>query len=165
MTIQTSPQPHDPTSAAQHLPVFVYGTLRTGQGNYAWALAGRTTHEQTATLPNAIMFDNGGFPFVVDYDPDNANFTDGEFTVSGDLMWIDPAYYDEVMVNLDRLEGYTPGSRWNMYDRKVVTVTTADGQQITANTYVAAQGSMDRVSRLPVIPDGNWLTRSNTRRR
>lgn len=47
------------------LPVFAYGTLRPGEGNYAWALAGKTTAEVPATVVGMVLLDGPGFPFTV----------------------------------------------------------------------------------------------------
>lgn len=136
------------------LPVFVYGTLRTGQGNYNWALAGRTLHETPATLSGARMYDNNrGFPFVTTLDADPTD------TVTGDLMVLDPDGYRDVMRDLDGLEGYFgPGSAMNMYDRVTVTVTTADGTRVQAHTYLVAPGLYQRrVRHLPRVEYGDWL--------
>jgi gamma-glutamylcyclotransferase (GGCT)/AIG2-like uncharacterized protein YtfP len=142
-------------------PVFVYGTLRAGEGNYSWALAGRTTREIAATLPNAVMHDNnGGFPFVTmaDATPENV--------VVGDLMWINPDEYAAVVRDLDGLEGYHgPDHKYNMYDRVLVTVTTETGEQVEAYTYLVAEALFEsRVYSLPVVESGDWVAYSRARR-
>lgn len=147
-------KPQKDTPMTQQIPVFVYGTLRTNQGNWSWALAGKTVQEMPARLDHAIMHDNnGGFPFVVRTDIPGRS-------VVGDLMFIDPAQYDDVVRDLDRLEGYQgPNSPTNMYDRHTVKVTTEDGTIYEANTYLCSprlyQG---RVRHLPVVESGDWVT-------
>lgn len=151
--ISTTPTPESTTMTTQ-TPIFVYGTLRTGQGNYAWALANRTTNEQRATLSGAIMHDNnGGFPFVTTIDASPAH------VVVGDLMDIAPDQYEDVVNALDGLEGYHgPNYPGNMYDRVLVTVTTETGEQVEAYTYLVASDLYERrVSRLPIIASGDWM--------
>lgn len=144
---------------SNQMPVFVYGTLRNPngvnpQGNYRWALAGRTVSEQPATLDRAVMYDNnGGFPFV-----SRTDATDHD-QVQGEVMYLDPTQYDAVVRDLDGLEGYRgPNARGNMYERVLVTVTTADGQQIEAYTYLTAPDLFEhRVKHLPVVTNGDWV--------
>lgn len=137
------------------LPVFVYGTLRSGEGNWRWALAGRTVSETPAVLDGAAMYDQGGFPFV-------ARSETGR--VIGDLMVIEDTCYDEVLSALDSLEGYRGPGQSNMYDRETVTVTTADGIQVQAYTYVVSPRLFeDRVCRLPRIENGDWIAHDSNR--
>ena len=143
----------------QTLPVFVYGTLRSGEGNWSWALCGRTASEQVATLTGVQMFDQGGFPYVMRSDnPDE--------TVVGDLMQIEPALFGQVMADLDRLEGFTPGSRFNLYNREVVTVTTEDGKTHDAYVYIVATEREERVRQsCPRIESGDWIAFDGARPR
>ena len=122
------------------LPVFVYGTLRPGRGNYGWALSGRTVNEEPATLAGAVMHHGPGFPYVVT----------GDGVVVGDLIEVDPAAYDDVMASLDALEGYRPARRSNLYDRVVTSVRTATGPR-KAWVYLAA-----RVPAGPLVASGEW---------
>lgn len=132
------------------LPVFVYGTLRHGHGNWDWALNGRTTGDGTptpATLQGAVMHSRGGFPYVT---PD----TDLSNVVHGDLFTITPEHFDAVMSDLDGLEGYREGNHdWSHYLRVIVTVTTADGP-VQAWTYIVQDVAM--ATSLPRIVSGDW---------
>lgn len=108
----------------QQLPVFVYGTLRKGYGNYEWALKDRTTKEVYGVLSGYRMYAVSTFPGIVE---------GGEGAVIGELMYFtDP----DIMMHLDRLEGYdaTHESR-SMYLRRKVSVHTADGP-VEAWTYI-----------------------------
>ena len=135
----------------EYLPVFVYGTLRTGEGNWQWALQGKTVSDAQATLAGVQMYDQGGFPFVM-------RGEDASETVVGDLMEIEPDLYDKVMGSLDSLEGYTPGSRFNLYDRDIVTVTTADGIEHRAYVYLVAKQREGSVrAGCPRIESGDWI--------
>src|SRR5262249_3285693 len=78
----------DSTAPLEELPVFVYGTLRTGQDNYVRFLAGKTTRELPATLPDHSMYVAYGYPFVTDV-------FDGR-AVIGDLMYLESTGYKSV---------------------------------------------------------------------
>lgn len=132
------------------LPVFVYGTLLPGEANYDWALAGRTSAEQPATLPHAVMYSNGGYPYV-DTRPDHPG------AVHGCLMHVPAEHHADVLATLDRLEGYRPGRADNHYERTVVTVHLPDGSTAQAYTYLLSDRTRPLViGRLPVVPDGDW---------
>lgn len=134
--------------STDRLPVFVYGTLRNSLGNYERILRGNTLHEEPATLSGATMLHAGGFPFVL---------AEGEGAVIGEVMYLAPDNADYTMARLDRLEGcYGEGNPRNMYDRKVVTVITADGTEVTAYTYIMAEGMRRHMGTMPVIASGDW---------
>lgn len=139
------------------LPCFVYGTLRSGQGNYQWCLRGRTVSEQPATLTGGVMYDSGGFPYVV-------QTNEATDVIVGDLMFLDPDLYADTANSLDGLEGfYAEGSRRNHYDRRIVTVTTEDGKQHRAYTYLVPEHHIAQVTRLPLIESGNWVEHDDNR--
>jgi gamma-glutamylcyclotransferase (GGCT)/AIG2-like uncharacterized protein YtfP len=100
----------------QYLPLFVYGTLRRGFGNYNNYLRGKVADIVPGTIKGE-MFDVGAFPAVVC----------GEYTVVGELMYIDLADYVDTMKNCDILEGYNPDADFNMYERQIIEVNTEDG--------------------------------------
>lgn len=147
------------TTTERHLPAFVYGTLRRNQGNWSWCLQGRTIAEVPATLNTARMWSNGGFPFVSMTDATDAH------VVVGELMYIPENLFADVLNDLDSLEGfYGEGNPRNMYDRKIVTVTTADGEQVEAYTYLVSPDLYvrrvlgdDLVEGLPLVESGDWL--------
>lgn len=151
------------TTTERHLPAFVYGTLRSGEGNWSWCLQGRTIAEMPATLTGARMWSNGGFPFVY---MDESVKTD---VVVGELMYIPEHLFAEVLRDLDGLEGYRgPGNEFNLYDRKVVTVTTEDGEQVEAYTYLVSERIYEdrlRDSDPSIrIASGDWLAYVNASR-
>ncbi|MEU2354518.1 gamma-glutamylcyclotransferase family protein [Streptomyces misionensis] len=112
-------------------PVFVYGTLRAGQGNYCGILEGNTIQERPAILKDYTLF-GSGVPFAVQ--------RDGRKVV-GEVMDVHPEQWPGVLRRLDRLEGYRGEGRNNMYDRKVRTVTLGDGSEIEAYVYLAGESS------------------------
>lgn len=133
------------------LPVFVYGTLRNGLGNYNNILAGNTSREADATLAGARMLDAGGCPFVE---------LTSEGTVIGEVMYLSATTEAETMVRLDRLEGFKgAGDRSNMYERVQVQVLLADASTVLAWVYVTAPGSESFTRSMPVIASGDWRNR------
>jgi gamma-glutamylcyclotransferase (GGCT)/AIG2-like uncharacterized protein YtfP len=130
-------------------PVLTYGTLRPGHHNYM-LLDGYTTYEADVQVQGFDMYVFPGFPYVLD----------GKGTIKGTLSFIDPEFYNEVMADLDYLEGFSAeGNPWNHYDRTLVDVEFA-GTTIKAWMYVARQATtVDRVlSNLMPWADGDWNT-------
>lgn len=125
----------------EYLPVFVYGTLRNGHGNYSNILEGNTVREEKASM-NGKLFMVGGFPGMIQ---------DNESRVVGELMYIDPKKYEEVMKRLDWLEGYRKNDKSSMYIRKQVMVWNGS-VGITAWTYYWNRSTL----RLPLIENGDF---------
>lgn len=137
------------------LPVFVYGTLRSGLGNYQSILAGHTDAEVPASLSGVTMYDAGGCPFVSDR---------GTGTVVGEIMYLTPADVEETMVRLDRLEGFRDfNNPRNMYERTQVVVTVTDGPdagtQVTVWTYLTAASTRDWTTSMRIVESGDWTNR------
>ena len=137
-----------PTS--ERLPFFVYGTLRAGEGNHSWALAGKTASEVPATLAGGEMYTNGGYPYVIRTD-------NPAEVVVGEIMTPTDAMYEQVLTALDRLETYVPGREDNHYDRVVVEVTTTDGETVRAFTYVASPSMYDHARSFPRVLSGDFV--------
>lgn len=131
----------------RELPVFVYGTLLPGFGNYQWNLAGNTLMEEKATMPGKMYDYMGSYPVVDINEPG---------TVKGAIIHIKPAVFQEVLANLDSLEGYVPGQKDNMYERVVVNATAVGGSVVECYTYT--MGEMFRYDNrpMPIIENGDW---------
>lgn len=135
-------------------PVFVYGTLRPGFHNYEAFLAGRTVHiDYNVKVPGFIMLagPSSPFPFVVPGNPENV--------VTGDLVYVAPGMYDNVLMELDYLEGYIPGDEDNLYDRKLIQFD-ADGVARVAYIYLAAASQAEYLlNTRPLLVSGDWNNR------
>lgn len=109
-------------------PAFVYGTLREGFRNYARLLEGNTTNIEQATLEGFEMYSvHDSFPAILP----------AEGTIVGELITIKEEIYDQVLRNLDRLEGYNPQSKDNsMYLREKREVITSNGEKVEAYVYI-----------------------------
>ncbi|MFI9030481.1 gamma-glutamylcyclotransferase family protein [Streptomyces sp. NPDC053560] len=141
---------NDRPAEHERLPFFVYGTLRPGEANHAWALRGRTAAEQPAMIHGALLYDGPGYPYAV-RGPADA-------TVHGHVVTPHEAAYEEVLAVLDRLEGYTPGAPDNDYDRAACDADLPDGSTVAAWVYLAAEPLAGRLRAAGTpIPGGDWL--------
>lgn len=87
--------------------IAVYGTLRTGYGNWKRCLEGRSVYLGTfQTAPNYTMYTNGGFPIVVDK---------GNTSITYELMEIEDKNTLERVHSLEGCSGI-PGHEQNWYD-------------------------------------------------
>jgi gamma-glutamylcyclotransferase (GGCT)/AIG2-like uncharacterized protein YtfP len=125
------------------LPLFVYGTLMTGFGNYFGLLRGRHDDVKPATIKGK-MYSAGMFPMVID----------GDDTIVGQLIYIPEKYFTSVIRDCDRLEGFYPSGDYNLYDRKIVTATLEDGSTVDAWSYISKERSSMSL-RKPVV-SGDW---------
>jgi gamma-glutamylaminecyclotransferase len=110
--------------------VFVYGSLRRGQGNHAVIQAGTFVGE-ARTLPRFTLYNLGPFPALV---------SDGNTAVVGELYEVD----EQTLGRLDRLEGCP-----RLYQRHAITLE--DGT--LAHAYVQR---LDQVRGRSKIASGNW---------
>jgi len=131
----------------EKLPVFVYGTLRPGEKNYPYYLAGRTRKELAATAEGRLYFvADGGYPYV---EP-------GPGMVTGDLIHLDPQHYDQTLRAIDALEEYDPADELHsVYLRRRTTVILADGGCTAAWIYYWNHPSIIGIR----IPSGNFRDR------
>ena len=145
-------------SNTDQLPFFVYGTLRPGQGNYRRFLGGRTAQEVPAALDGHALFDLG-IPYVVE--------STADVTVVGDLVFVAPQHYEDVLVDLDRLEGYSPRRTGGHYQRQALPVRYqgAGGSEIAvvAWVYLAGQAVRARLLEAYPVPGGDWVAASASR--
>lgn len=150
----------DHMSQQEELPVFVYGTLRTGQENYVRFLEGKTAREIPATLPEHRMYVADDYPFVTDAMDESA--------VVGDLIFVEPAQYAAVLADLDRLEGYQLDELGSPYLRvkRSAQYTDAEGatQRIETWVYHGGLRCLSTMSEDSWVGSGDWLTYVRTRR-
>jgi gamma-glutamylcyclotransferase (GGCT)/AIG2-like uncharacterized protein YtfP len=128
-------------------PVLTYGTLRPGNHNYV-LLDGYTTYEVDVDVEGFNMYVFSGYPYVID----------GEDTIKATLNFVHADVYDDVMYDLDMLEGFLgEGNPFNHYDRILVDVDFAD-TTIKAWMYVARDAvTVARVKdQLRYWPFGDW---------
>lgn len=98
--------------------LFVYGTLKRGQGR-APALAGQRFLGEGRTQPRYRLFDCGGFPGLVE--------SDEGLAVEGELWEVDA----ECLSLLDEIEGVAH----NMYERARVELEERCGNEVETYFY------------------------------
>ncbi len=138
-------KPAAPILYSTPLPIFVYGTLRSGEYNWQRYLKDRTQREQPAVAPQHVLYANE-FPYVVD----------GEGTVLGDLITIAPAQYAEVLHDIDGLEQFDPASGTGWYLR-VARVVLVDAAPTLAWIYHAGPSVLAKLNPAERIPGGDWV--------
>jgi gamma-glutamylcyclotransferase (GGCT)/AIG2-like uncharacterized protein YtfP len=126
--------------------VFVYGTLRHGEGNWSWALKDAADLIGYASTPGE-MYTLGGFPGVIL--PTTDDRAAGK-VVKGEVF----ACSDETLKTLDRLE-----SEGSMYHRRLVSVEysrmVSDVPEPPRTVYIYEYGRIP--PRPSLIPSGDWL--------
>jgi gamma-glutamylcyclotransferase (GGCT)/AIG2-like uncharacterized protein YtfP len=144
----------DASSEREHPPFFVYGTLRPGEENYQLLAAGKTLHEVPAVLPRHTMY-AGRYPCVVDDDGE------GGSRVAGDLLFIYPALYEQVLAAFDALERFDPTQEDPWYRRVMRTVDYAaengNPQHITAWVYLGGRATRASYTEADRVPSGDWF--------
>lgn len=114
------------------MKVFVYGTLKQGQGNHS-VLDGAPFIEETETVKSYDMLHLGGYPGVIE------GVTGEGTTIKGEV------YEVEGLDRLDMLEGYP-----SLYYREEVELANGD----TAWMYL--YNRMDDAFDYQTIPNGVW---------
>lgn len=145
-------------------PVFVYGTLRSGQGNHV-LMDGAVDSLAPARLPGAAVYGaHRGFPYAVEHPAEDA-------VTVGEVIWLLPDSNGvRARMDLDTLEGFSsdyPSS--SHYERvlREVHVTGPDGQErtVSAWTYMARGSSATQLREEDRIVHGDWVKASREYRR
>ena len=108
---------------ASALRLFVYGTLKPGQPNYARYLSGKTLAETPATLCGGSLYTEGPWPYLVVAPA----LVRPPARVYGTLVTIAPQCYQQLLAALDWLEDYRYRDPANLYERVAWTVSTQAG--------------------------------------
>lgn len=125
--------------------IFVYGTLRPGEGNY-WIESAVEDLEERCTARGTMrfVFHTGGYP-VVDFDLT-------EHTIVGTLLWMD----DETRHFRDMMEMELGAG----YQEREIEVTRADGSKVTATAF-----HYPRIERCgELVPFQDWKRRRDLAR-
>lgn len=140
----------------QPYPVFVYGTLRPGQGNHGMMEPAVTSYSQGTVSGVGIYGAHQGFPYASEHEDSTAQ-------VVGDLVYLseDNAGYT-ARRSMDYLEGFRaerPSS--SHYERvlKNVTVVNPSGKEenVKAWMYLARGPSRAQLVETDRIIDGDWV--------
>lgn len=128
--------------------VFVYGTLRTGQGNWRYYLENNDNVKKICddTISGFVMFNLGSFPAIVPLEKVSGDFFFSE-NITGEVFSVD----SETLRRLDGLEGYRENGN-GLYNR--MEVETGNGNK--ALVYFMNQ---ERNHHRGIIESGDWLNR------
>ena len=135
--------------------VFVYGTLMRGKPNHH--LVSSATKVLPATARGQLYSLIYGYPVMIDSGQDGGDDGDNsDELVHGELYFFDDI--EAVLPGLDHLEGYRPAfPDTSLYLRRIVDVTTDDGQIYPAYTYLAGPNLTQRLEQIgQKCPDGRW---------
>lgn len=141
---------------AQPYPVFVYGTLRPGQGNYR--LMGEAVETYTSGIVKGVGIygPTRGFPYAAEHQDENA-------ITAGEVVWLSDDYAGvKARQNLDYLEGFSSDYPTNShYERVLKTVNVKDGfgngKEVKAWMYLARGYSKSALQEKDRIIHGDWV--------
>lgn len=135
----------------EQFPFFFYGTLRHDQENYM-LLRGRTVSEQAAQISDMELYSLKTYPVMVG----------GVGTVHGELMWLYPRFYHEMVAEFDQLEGYQPTDpEAGLFRRVLLTVCAESGLQVRAWAYLGNDSLLETFSFRVKVPEGDWVAYRN----
>lgn len=132
--------------------VFVYGTLLPGESRWH-ALSPYVVGDPEPAQVNGVLFTMGSYPALVLEHPDIPSAP-----VRGVVCSIRPGSEELVIRILDRIEGFTPGGRHNLYERVELPVTLDNySGQALSSFYVAGTDIAHSCNSRNHIKSGNWL--------
>ena len=132
-------------NSAQY-PIFVYGTLRRGEHNHD-ILKNRMLMLENACATDMALYSLGAYPMMI-----RANGI-----VRGELIFLQPFLYDDILRTLDQLEGYRPDSdEYGLYRRELIPIESNHyNRTLLAWAYVGNKKSVYEFC--PHIVDGDWV--------
>jgi len=145
------------TFLAQPYPVFVYGTLRQGQGNNRVVNGGALTYKTAKISGVGVYGANRGFPYAAEHE--------SAFTI-GEVVWLsDDAAGNDARQGMDWLEGFDSNRPQNShYERRRMTATFDDGLSETVWVYLARGSSRSQLQEYDLIREGDWVAAKNAYR-
>jgi gamma-glutamylcyclotransferase (GGCT)/AIG2-like uncharacterized protein YtfP len=148
---------------AQPHPVFVYGTLRSGQGNHR-LMSDAVEELHTATAEGVGIYGaHRGFPYAVEHDDPDAR------TV-GEVIWLTQDNRgSQARESLDHLEGFdSDRPSTSHYERTLRTVKYTNDAGETHNVqawiYLARGWSKSQLVESDRIDHGDWVEAKNSYR-
>jgi gamma-glutamylcyclotransferase (GGCT)/AIG2-like uncharacterized protein YtfP len=141
----------------QPYPVFVYGTLRRGQGNFP--IFGEHYYDSASGEVEGISIYGAERPFP--YARESKNGLGKTF---GDIIWVDETPYgQQVRYSLDSLEGFDSNFPSDShYERKlqIAKITDPSGKTTTQKVwmYLASGRYKEQLRESEIIESGDWVT-------
>lgn len=146
-------------------PVFVYGTLRQGQGNSVLMDSAREKTVEARMQGVSMYTKHWGFPYAKeDSDPGNS--------IAGEIVWLsDSREGDDARAALDYLEGFNSdfpsSSHYERVEREVVYSPSEGGEPQRTKVWVYfARGSAARsLAESDRLESGDWVKEVQSTRR
>ncbi len=133
-----------------HYPIFVYGTLMTGEPAFTFLAAASLRH-QPARLPGVVLHSTGDYPIATAAAPAIAAV---DPAIWGEVHWLAAAKYSAVFAQLDAYEG----AEYRRVLRRIELVATGSGEQpLDAWVYL---GDAAYAAQYPIIAGGDWRKRA-----
>ncbi len=138
-----------------HYPIFVYGTLMTGERAYPLFAAASVRH-LAARLPNARLYSTGSYPIAVDCEQ---RASGEEPAIWGEVHWLTAERYTTLLAELDTYEG----DEYRRLLRPVELVGAEAGHEQDAHRLEAwvYLGDGAYAAQYPIIAAGNWRKRAD----
>ncbi len=136
---------------AQRHPVFVYGTLRQGQGNSS-LMTPAVTDTRIGTLREASIYGaDAPFPYALEDDnPDTV--------VVGEVVDLSNDREGRLARHrLDQLEGFDSMCPSESHYERVLVTVDINGEPQTAWAYMARGFALERVATMQPIAHGDWV--------
>jgi len=122
--------------------VFVYGTLMKGFWNYKRYLEGKISRITPGKTYGLLYHLPEGYPALIQ----------GNEIVEGEIM--EPVD-ENLLKQLDRLEGYDSRRSNNLYFRELRSILTDSGEKMSCWIYVYADERYAKENG-SLVPNGNW---------
>lgn len=129
------------------LSFFVYGTLMPNHSNYEKIFNGYVIRKKAIEVKGFDLYIGKEFPYMVKTKHFENNI------VHGWVLTVNPEYYEKILSELDKLEGFIDqGNANNHFERIIVNVLDEP-----VYTYIASDSILSEVKReLPIMPSGLW---------
>jgi gamma-glutamylcyclotransferase (GGCT)/AIG2-like uncharacterized protein YtfP len=137
-------------------PVFVYGTLRSGQHNFGLMGKAPTEIRDAKLYGVAVYGSSRAFPYA-------ANHPDPNAVTVGEIVWLSPDEEGEnARLNLDYLEGFdsdSPSTSHYTREKKIIVTENEMGEQerYEAWVYIAHEGISQNFDEQDRISHGDWV--------
>jgi len=147
---------------SQALPIFVFGTLRPGQGNFRTAQSGKAIEDiRPAKIFGVAMISGpeSSFPRSIVKD-------DNEYSMIGDLIYLKKSRGgDETRKNMDQLESFRIKHPSNsLYNRvaRDVEILKDDGTIQTVKAWIYVSNRVNELDEKNTIKNGDWFELRNS---
>lgn len=121
-----------------YLPLFVYGTLMTGQPAFS-LLAPSVERSAPACIPGLVLYNIGRYPIAAP----------GPATLIGEVHWLREEGYANLLTQLEQYEG-------SEYTRQRYAAHLSDDRS-PVDVWVFV-GDPAYATQFPTIPSGDWRT-------